>query len=255
MFEPGQKVIVTESNVKRKTGPRVGSTGFVSDFNIYHHGIWFNKIVWHQYGNQEKRRMETSTFAMIYDRNQKFNLRVHGLARSGGWLEPIRYKKAVEDMDNLEFMCWLYSIMRTMRGSRKASECRRIARFGPKYSPFYYKDRIYTPEERFALALTARTIKNIYFNADIHFIKNELNLCRDRVDYLLSRGWSDSRIVRSVITKKEQWHDNFSSLFARMEFTSVSGKVAQRYLEAGGRHDGTLRRMRAEWQKQNGITS
>ena len=251
MFEPGQKVIVTESNVRRKTGPRVGSIGFVSNSNVYPHGIWFNKIVWYRYGNQEKCRMETSTFAMLHDKKQKFSFQKHGLSRSGGQLEPIRDKRAVEDMDDLEFMCWLYSVLRVGYG-QKCEEARRIAGF-VNFSPANYRTRQHSSDEKFALALTARMARNSYHKADIELVRNELNACRDRVDYLTNIGWRPDRIVKDVMLKAVQWHDHFCTLFARMEFASVSGKVAERWVNKGVQRDEIIKRMRVEWQRQNGI--
>jgi len=253
MFEPGQKVMVVKSNFNKKTGPKVGSIGFVSDFNVNVYGLRFNKVVWYQFGNQETCRMETGSFGMLLPSptaNFSVNLRDLG-CRRGGILVPIFEKKKIEDMESLEFNCWLYSIMRLYRGHRPAEKARAKMSFYPvDFSPTRFSRHEFNVKRRVELANIARELKLIAFKTYKRDIEHYLTQAIARLDRLNSDGLSVENIIDHMIVKRGARYEYFYELFTRMTYFNVVGNIFINNINTDSNpYHVILRPMWREWQK------
>lgn len=253
MFEPGQKVMVVKSNFNKKTGPRVGSIGFVSDFSVNFYGLRFNKIVWYQFGNQETCRMETGPFGMLLpDPTASFSVNLRDLGcRRGGILAPVFEKKKIEDMGNLEFNCWLYSIMRLYRGHRASEKIRVKMSFSPAdFSPTRFSQHKFNVKHRVELANIAREMKLIAFKSYKRDTEHYLMQALSRLDRLNRDGFNTKSIVDRVIVKRGARFEYFYDLFTRMTYFNVVGSIFINNINTDSNpYHSILRPMWREWQK------
>lgn len=257
MFEPGQKVMVVKSSFKGKTGPRVGSIGFVSDFKVNFYGLRFHRIVWYRFGNQEKFRLEPAPFAtIIQSPTATFPIQLRDLAsRRGGTLIPIFEKKRIEDMERLEFNCWLYSIMRMYRGHKASEKVRARMGFMPwDYSPNKFAARKFQTKDRIALANIARELKLIAFkvlNQDMeHYFGHSLTY----IDRFVRDGYSTDKIIDRIIRKRGLRYEYFYELFTRMVCINVIGQAAINRMNTDDHpYHSILRLLWQEWQELHKI--
>jgi len=258
MFEPGQKVMVTGSNFDKKTGPRVGSIGFVSDFTVNFHGLFFSRIVWYRFGNQEKFRMETSPYAMPFKSpTSNFPVRIRDFGvRRGGTLIPVFEKKKIEDMEGLEFNCWLYSIMRMYKGHRASGKIRNKMGFLPwDYSPKMFAARDFPVKERIAYANIARELKLIAFKSLQNDMNQHYNQALQWIDRFTRDGYSPDWIVRRTIRKRGIRYEYFYELFVRMAFVNIIGQAAINKMNTDNHpYNPILRLLWQEWKKLHEIS-
>jgi hypothetical protein len=258
MFEPGQKIIVTQSNVKRKTGPRCGSVGFVSDFETNVTGIRFNRIIWYRYGRQQKKRLETSSFAMMFGKladfqKQDWRLRLH--CRNYGTLMPIPDTRKIEDLDELEFKCWVYSIIRIGQRLPKYDTSRIHNGFFINPKPAYILSQNFEPKHRLEIAKRARRIRELYIKANTAQLQKAVRSARTRLRQKLARGYSIEDMLVLNMRKRNQYTAFYNKLFTRLEYESISGPKVIQELEGEPITLQCLKRMRQEWRSMNGYSN
>jgi hypothetical protein len=259
MFEPGQKVIVTKSNVTRKTGPRQGSVGFVSDFEVKPRGIRFHKIVWYKYGNQQKRRLESSSFAFIYgkgSRAQHADWRYRFHCRNYGTIEPLIDTRRIEDIDELEFKCWAYSIISTRARTPKFDAARINNDFWVTPTPFLIRHQDYPSGRRLKIAKRVRGIRDILVKSQVADIEKRVEIALKQVFKAMSKGRDEEYMLRNVALRpRSQWSQLYILLFAKMEFEGISGRRAAELMGGDDVISTCLRRMREEWRRMHGFSS
>ncbi|MCK4978711.1 MAG: hypothetical protein KAS36_17380 [Anaerolineales bacterium] len=258
MFEPGQKVMVVKSNFDKKTGPRVGSIGFVSNFNINFYGLRFNRIVWYRFGNQETHRMESGPFGMLLPtKDERFPVKLKDIGcRRGGTLVPIFEKKKIEDMESLEFNCWLYSIMRLYRGHRASEKIRNRMSFAPvDFSPKVFSQHKFQTKNRIKLAGFARELRLIAFKSYKADTQHSLIQVLERIDRLRREGYKTKAIIENIIVHRGARYEHFFDLFTRIIFLNVVGQMTLDNINNDSHpYNVILRPMWQEWRKLHEIS-
>jgi len=209
MFEPGQKVIITESNFTKKTGPKVGSMGFVSGMDFYHCGIRFDKVIWFRYGFG-KSRIETHPFFLVPSKEEAQVFR----ARAWGKVEPVHDRQNINAMTDTEFVCWMHSMFRILVGNSKANNIRakaglkrwhlRPGRFlwNREYDRTYYAD-------------LARQMKSIYFKDMEKALNNYYEQARINIGrtYDKHSGMQPDVMAEHIVRGNRYNYDTFFTLF------------------------------------------
>lgn len=210
MFEPGQKVIVTESSFAKKTGPKVGSMGFVSEMDFYYCGVRFDKVTWFRYG-LGKPRIETHPFFLVADKRGAEAFR----ARAWGKIEPVHDRQNIKDMTEGEFLCWMHSMFRLLRGNRQADRIR--AKFGiiPRrhLRPGQFSWNRHADRATYAEA--ARQLKSIYFKERTKSLQNYYDQAMTNVIRIYDKYGSISpeEMAEHVVLKHSFNFDTFLTLF------------------------------------------
>ena len=209
MFEPGQKVIITETNFTSKTGPKVGSMGFVSGIDFYYCGVRFDKVTWFRYG-LGKSRMETHTFYLIPGKESAKAFR----ARAWGKVKPIHDRQNINDMTDGEFLCWMHSTFRLLRGNRQADRIR--AKFGITVGhlrPGLF--RWNRAADRTIYAEAARQLKSIYFKEARKTAASYYQTCVANVTrtYDTHGGMRADTMAQLMILNNGPGYDSFMTFF------------------------------------------
>jgi hypothetical protein len=198
--------------------------------------------------------MESEPFGMLLstkgDRHIPVNLKDIG-CRRGGTLVPIFEKKKIEDMESLEFNCWLYSIMRLYKGHRASEEIRNKMSFAPvDFNPRVFSQHKFQIKNRIKLAGFARELKLIAFKSYKVDTQHNLTQALERINRLRREGHKTEAIIENIIVRRGVRYEHFFDLFTRIIYLNVIGQMTLNNINTDSHpYNVILRPMWQEWRK------
>jgi hypothetical protein len=202
--------------------------------------------------------MESSSFAMMFGKLAKFQkedwrMRLH--CRNYGIVEPLMDMRRIEDMDELEFKCWVYSIVRIGQRMPKYDTARLKNGFFINPRPFYITRQEFRPAHRLDVAKRLRKIKELYIKSNVEQLDKAVVSACSRVRQYLARGDSIDVIVHRTLHRKNQYTSFYNKLFTRIEYESIPGIKAIKKLKGGSASVQCVNQMRQEWRRMNGYSN